>query len=77
MRKLGRMFLSFASLLCLLSLPSSPVCSVIVLGEMEEASVPLWFCLPEVPGADSGERSSSCHPADQGLLVLLAKVPVG
>lgn len=62
--------------ICLVSLLFSPVCSVIVLGEVEEVSVPCWFCFPEVPGAGFGQRSSSCHPADQGLLVLLAKVPV-
>lgn len=44
---------------------------------MEEASVPRWVCLLEVPGAGSGKRRSSCCPADQGLLVLLAKVSVG
>lgn len=78
MRKLGGILFSFANLqcVCLVSLRSSSVYSVIVLGEMEEAFVPCWFSLPEVPGPGSGERSSSCHPADQGLLVLLAKVPV-
>lgn len=77
-RKLGRILLSFANLqwICLVSLSPSPVSAVTVLGGMEEASLPLWFCSPEVLGAGPGERSSSCCPADQGLLVLLAKVPV-